>query len=72
MHSGLQFGGEPIKSGRQVQDGASALTLHREFGPHGEGSQGLITTVGISAENYRCYIICGLHHLKLSYVIEDI
>lgn len=46
-----------MNSGRQVQDGASALTLHIEFGPQGEGSHGLTTTAGSSAEIMRCYII---------------
>lgn len=42
MHSGLQFGGVPINSGKQEQDGESPVTLHCEFGPHGDGWQGFI------------------------------
>lgn len=42
IHSGWQLGGAPLNSGKQEQDGDSPTTLHIEFGPHGEGSQGLI------------------------------
>lgn len=39
-HSGLQFGGEPMNSARQEQDGESLITWHCVFGPHGDGTQG--------------------------------
>jgi len=48
-HSGLQFGGEPINSGKQEHDGDSPCTLHWEFGPQGDGIQGFPTGWGISA-----------------------
>jgi len=44
MHSGLQFGGEPIKSGKQEHDGCCPFTWHCEFGPHGDGTHGFSTT----------------------------
>lgn len=47
MHSGLQLGGEPIKSGIQEHEGLSPLTWHWAFGPQGDGTHGL--TVGGSA-----------------------
>lgn len=36
-HSGRQCGGFPMKSGKQEHDGKLCITLHSEFGPHGEG-----------------------------------
>lgn len=48
-HSGLQFGGDPINSAKHEQEGESPWTLHWEFGPHGDGMQGLPTGWGISA-----------------------
>lgn len=36
-HSGRQFGGAPMKSLKQEQDGVSPIGLHSEFGPHGDG-----------------------------------
>lgn len=42
VHSGRQFGGDPLYSGKQEQDGEPLISLHSEFGPHGEGSQGLV------------------------------
>lgn len=49
IHSGLQFGGEPINSDKQEQDGESPWTLHWEFGPQGDGTQGFPTGCDISA-----------------------
>jgi len=46
MHSGLQFGGEPIKSGKQEHEGDCPLTWHCELGPHGEGTHGCSTGTG--------------------------
>lgn len=48
-HSGLQFGGEPMNSGRQEQEGESPTSLHCELGPQGEGWHGFTRTGGISA-----------------------
>jgi hypothetical protein len=41
-HSGLQFGGDPVKAGRHEQDGLSPATWHAAFGPHGEGWHGFV------------------------------
>lgn len=41
IHSGLQLGGVPIKSGKQEQEGESLIILQAEFGPQGDGSHGL-------------------------------
>jgi len=49
IHSGLQFGGDPIKLGRHEHDGDSPWTLHWELGPQGDGMQGLPTYCGKSA-----------------------
>ena len=47
-HSGRQFGGDPIYVGRHEQDGLSLKSLHCELGPHGDGTQGFLTTTGVS------------------------
>lgn len=39
-HSGLQFGGVPMKSGEQEQLAFPATLWHRLFGPQGDGEQG--------------------------------
>jgi len=41
----LQFGGEPIKSGKQEHEGDCPLTWHWELGPQGEGTHGF--SIGI-------------------------
>ena len=46
MHSGLQFGADPIYDGKQEQAATPLFTLHSEFGPHGDGLQGSVTTSG--------------------------
>lgn len=48
-HSGLQFGGEPINSARQLQEGESPLTWHSELGPQGDGWQGFAGTTGTTS-----------------------
>lgn len=40
IHSGLQFGGDPIYSGKHEQDGNSLITLQIAFCPQGDGRQG--------------------------------
>lgn len=45
-HSGLQFGGIPIYWERQLQDGTPWLSLHCEYGPHGDGMHGLVYSTG--------------------------
>ena len=51
-HSGLQFGGEPIMSGRQVHRHLLPLILGgSEFGPHGFGTHGSSNTTGATAVN---------------------
>lgn len=49
MHSGLQFGGDPINSFRHEQDGESPIGRHSELGPQGEGSHGFKGSLGGSA-----------------------
>lgn len=39
-HSGRQFGGDPIYSGKHEHDGDVPCTWHCEYGPQGEGIQG--------------------------------
>lgn len=45
-HSGLQFGGIPINSDRQEQEGVLLITWHTAFGPQGDGWQGFTGTFG--------------------------
>lgn len=40
VHSGLQFGGLPVYPNKHEQEGAPPISLHSEFGPQGEGTQG--------------------------------
>lgn len=49
-HSGLQFGGEPMKPKRQEHDGESPDTRHSAFGPHGDGWHGFAGTTGSSSK----------------------
>lgn len=49
IHSGLQLGGDPLKSGRQLQDGELLITRHWAFAPQGEGWHGLMGAGGLSA-----------------------
>lgn len=49
IHSGLQFGGEPMNSAKQEHDGDWPWTLHWEFGPQGDGTQGFPIGRGVSA-----------------------
>lgn len=53
-HSGLQFGGFPIKVGKQAQDGLPPISLHSELGPHGVGTQGFcsVMTGETAAKSY--------------------
>lgn len=39
-HSGRQFGGAPIYSGKHEHDGEVPWTWHWEYGPQGEGKHG--------------------------------
>ena len=41
MHSGLQFGGEPMYPPLQEHMGRSLRGLQEEYGPQGDGMQGL-------------------------------
>ena len=50
-HSGLQFGGIPINSGRQEHEGALLIIWHRALGPHGDGWQGFTGISGCFAKN---------------------
>lgn len=49
MHSGLQFGGVPVNSGKQEHEGESFTTWQIALGPQGDGWQRLIGTGGSSA-----------------------
>ena len=49
VHSGLQLGGEPIKSGRHEQSHRSPFCLFLLFNPQGSGSQGSSTITGAMA-----------------------
>lgn len=50
IHSGRQFGGDPMNSGKQEHDGFSLITSHFAFGPHGDGKHGLIGISGFVAD----------------------
>lgn len=62
IHSGRQFGGIPMNSGEQEQDGVSRTTEHCAFGPHGDGRQGSIGSGGVSAKGK----ISIIHAIMLS------
>lgn len=49
LHSGRQFGGEPINCDKQEQEGDSPLTWHSALAPQGDGWHGLILGGGVSA-----------------------
>lgn len=69
IHSGLQFGGAPINSGKQEQDGESPETLHCELGPQGDGWQGLTGTTTISSEmQWSCDNFLAITLDKLNYL----
>lgn len=46
-HSGRQFGGVPMNSGKQEQDGELFISLHWALGPHGDGIQGFCICSGV-------------------------
>lgn len=52
IHSGLQFGGEPINWGKQEHDGWPPMSWHWELNPHGDGTQGfsLNTSTGVASK----------------------
>lgn len=55
LHSGLQFGGIPMNSLRQEQEGLLFSTRHWAFGPQGDGWQGSVGgTDGSRAERKIC------------------
>lgn len=49
-HSGRQFGGDPVNSGRHEQEGKLLISLHCELGPHGFGTHGFDGSAGSSAK----------------------
>lgn len=51
VHSGRQFGGDPMYVCKQEQAGLSPITLHSEWWPHGDGRHGLIGTFGVSGNS---------------------
>lgn len=50
IHSGLQFGAVPMKSGKQEHDGESLFTWHRALGPQGDGWHGFFGSSYTSAD----------------------
>lgn len=60
----MQFGGDPINSGKQEQDGDSPWTLHCEFGPQGDGTQGLSIYCGTWAAIYQMKVLFLLLKIK--------
>lgn len=52
IHWGLQFGGLPMNSFKQEQDGVLLITWHCEFGPQGLGWQGF-TGTGVSSKRMK-------------------
>lgn len=46
IHSGRQFGGDPMNDGRQEHDGIVPITWQIEFNPHGDGTHGLTGSGG--------------------------
>lgn len=50
IHSGRQFGGELINSGKHEQEGEPLASLQMEFGPQGEGWHKLIGGSGGSSK----------------------
>lgn len=54
VHSGRQFGGLPIKFGKQEQEDMPLLSRHSAFGPQGDGMHGLNGTgTGRDSKNNR-------------------
>lgn len=47
-HSGLQLGGFPIKPNWHEHTAISLLTLHKLFGPHGDGLHGCLGVKSLS------------------------
>lgn len=71
VHSGLQFGGIPIKPSTHEHAGLSPRNWHIEFGPHGDGTHGLIGTLGSSAKLKKHYITF-INFLNCNYVVPGI
>lgn len=78
-HSGRQLGGVPINSAKQEHEGVSLISLHSEFGPHGDGWQGFMGACwgGCSTTKQHClyisfleieqnfvYLLIGWHRLN--------
>lgn len=70
VHSGRQFGGPAThwKSGKQVQTLVPSTTRHKLFGPHGEGSQGLLMALSPSKN---C-IVSRINHNCISLLTEQL
>lgn len=59
-HSGLQLGGLPVYSGRQVHEGLSPTTRHSEYGPQGDGEHGATLTTSRLGSTMRWQLTNGL------------
>lgn len=72
MHSGLQNGGTPMYSGKQVHEGEPFASLHIEFGPQGDGKHGLlgITKIGVSAKKHKGSFVANKNYSG-AYVTVD-
>lgn len=49
MHSGRQFGGDPINWGKQEHDGWPPISWHWALNPQGDGTQGFSLTSSTGA-----------------------
>lgn len=64
-HSGRQFGGRPIKSGKQEQEGEPFIILQAEYGPQGDGSHGLTGLISKMAAVKYVYIYIHIAEITL-------
>lgn len=49
VHSGLQFGGDPMYVGKQEHEGAPPISRHSLLGPHGDGMHGFFIETSTAA-----------------------
>lgn len=77
VHSGWQFGGEPMKFGWHEQAARLPFAWHILYGPHGDGTQGFVTTFGSSSTdfkddlyNVRVDMLCNRRYVGAYVVLE--